>query len=127
MCDAIQGQVACDLRDVEVGREEVKERPGRRTDDGRGEKETRRDVCLQKTGPEVKKMDGERGYEWEEGLFFLEEADPPENPVTKGTPPADGGCGGGVWLTSCLRTQGRSGGGAGIMWIHSSSVTPENT
>lgn len=32
-------------------------------------------------------MDVERGYEWEEGLFFLEEADPPEEPVTKRTPP----------------------------------------
>lgn len=73
-------------------------------------------------------MDGERGYEWGEGLFFLVEADPPEKPVTKGTPPADRGCGGGVWLASCLRTRGRSGGGeTGIMWIHSSSVTPENT
>lgn len=34
-------------------------------------------------GKEVKKMDWEKGYEWEEGLFFLEETDPPEG-VLKG-------------------------------------------
>lgn len=58
-------------------------------------------------------MDVERGYEWEEGLFFLEEADPPEEPVTKRTPPdaADPK----LWgrLRSCLRTPGRSGEGRG--------------
>lgn len=61
-----------------MGREEVKERTNECMMDG----EKRR-----KTDREVKKMDVARGYEWEEGLFFLEEADPPEEPVTKRTPP----------------------------------------
>lgn len=34
-----------------------------------GEREKRRDTSLP-TRQEVKKMDGERGYEWGEALFF---------------------------------------------------------
>lgn len=34
----------CDLRDVEVGREELKERPERRRSDGRGETVKQRDA-----------------------------------------------------------------------------------
>lgn len=61
-------------------------------------------------------MDVERGYEWEEGLFFLEEADPPEEPVTKRTPPdaADPrprGRGGGRLAEELPENTGQVGGG----------------
>lgn len=62
-----------------MGREELKERTDERMMDG----EKRRSRGM----PISRKMDVERGYEWEEGLFFLEEADPPEEPVTKRIPP----------------------------------------
>lgn len=57
-------------------------------------------------------MDVERGYEWEEGLFFLEEADPPEEPVTKRTPPdaADPRLWGRRLAEELPGTPGRSGG-----------------
>lgn len=38
MCNGIQGQVSCDLRDVEVGQEEVKQRPKREMNEGWGER-----------------------------------------------------------------------------------------